>query len=513
MYYITNQNNQIIAIDPNLLALLEVENIDDLYKNIALGDIKFSLSKEESKITITKAQNEESYDVENTDLSGMLGNITLVQIQTSPAESMLIDDDRSTLILAEKDEESSLTEDALIEKILGLDVAEEEELSLPNDDLISIKDTDDLLEEDISVLDDSDLNLDVPAEEELSLLDDDLISIKDTDDLLEEAISVLDDSEGEVKESSAIEENNEALFDLILPTAPEETIDKIAITEDEQVETAADSQAPIMIDVKNISQSIGISTEDYNTFLNEYIDTALSLEEDLQSTEEEKRSNAISILSHLSNVLHLPVINEIVTQIKNATVESQNTHIASFYTTLGRLTTSELDTDQEETSSILEIDSDIKIETLDSVDMDKIDLYEEEPPSTIETESVTTTEGFGTINLDDVKPIHFDFQLEQAANDLSLPVELIEEFVHDFIDQAHAETKKMLEAYEKGDLDTIQKIGHLLKGTSSNLRINPLSDTLYQIQFCEDSSKLEELIKQYWGHFLSLETQINITSK
>jgi len=40
MYYITNQNNQIIATDPSLLALLEVENIDDLYKKIALGDIK-----------------------------------------------------------------------------------------------------------------------------------------------------------------------------------------------------------------------------------------------------------------------------------------------------------------------------------------------------------------------------------------------------------------------------------------------------------------------------------------
>ena len=34
MYYITNQNNQIIAIDPSLLALLEVENIDELYKKI-----------------------------------------------------------------------------------------------------------------------------------------------------------------------------------------------------------------------------------------------------------------------------------------------------------------------------------------------------------------------------------------------------------------------------------------------------------------------------------------------
>jgi len=503
MYYITNQNNQIIAIDPNLLALLEVENIDDLYRDIALGDIKFSSLKEESKITITKAQKKETYNAESTDLSGILGNITLVQVQTSPEESMLIDDDSSTFALAEKDEVSSITEDELVEKILGLDVTEEEELSLQDDDLISIKDTDDLLEEDTSVLDDSDLSLDVTAKEELSLQDDDLISIKDADDLLEE-----------VKESSATEENDEALFDLILPAAPEETIDSITITEEEEVERADDSQAPIIIDVKNISQSIGISTEDYNTFLNEYIDTALSLEEDLQSTQEDKRSNAISILSHLSHVLHLPVVSEIVTQIENATAESQDTHIESFYTTLGRLTTSQLDVDKADTSSISIIDSDIKVETIDSVDIDSIDLFEEEPLSVPEDKPVIPTSGgFGTIDLDDVIPIHFDFQLEQAANELSLPVELIEEFVHDFIDQAHTETKKMLEAYEKGDLDTIQKIGHLLKGTSSNLRINPLSDTLYEIQFCEDSSKLEELIKHYWGHFLSLETQINITSK
>ncbi len=71
----------------------------------------------------------------------------------------------------------------------------------------------------------------------------------------------------------------------------------------------------------------------------------------------------------------------------------------------------------------------------------------------------------------------------------------------------------MLEAYEKGDLDAIQKIGHLLKGASSNLRIKALSDTLYEIQFCEDSSKLEDLIKRYWAHFLSLEMQIDLTTK
>ncbi|NOR55412.1 MAG: hypothetical protein GQ531_04330, partial [Sulfurovum sp.] len=89
---------------------------------------------------------------------------------------------------------------------------------------------------------------------------------------------------------------------------------------------------------------------------------------------------------------------------------------------------------------------------------------------------------------------------------------LIEEFVHDFIEQAHIETKKMLEAYEEGDLDAIQKIGHLLKGASSNLRINALSDTLYKIQFTETSNNLDLLIKDYWAHFLSFENQINVIS-
>ena len=93
-----------------------------------------------------------------------------------------------------------------------------------------------------------------------------------------------------------------------------------------------------------------------------------------------------------------------------------------------------------------------------------------------------------------------------------MPVELIEEFVHDFIEQAQIETKKMLEAYEEGDLVKIQAIGHLLKGASSNLRINALSDTLYKIQFCENENGLDDLIKDYWAHFLSFEHQIDVIS-
>ena len=67
------------------------------------------------------------------------------------------------------------------------------------------------------------------------------------------------------------------------------------------------------------------------------------MEEALKSTEEKKRLNAINTLSHLSNVLHLPVITAIVEQLKNASSDEQNELIKSLYVTLARLTTTEVE--------------------------------------------------------------------------------------------------------------------------------------------------------------------------
>jgi len=394
MYYIVNHTQHIIAADNSLLDLLSVDNIDELYTKIALGDINFTPSDE--GVTITTANGTESYQTQSHILSGMLGNITLVEIYPS-------------------EESTESTKD------------------------------------EISIIDDEPFDL-----------------MSDIEEMIEEEPAV---------EEPIIEET------IVKETAPAE-------------EEPKDDTSPIVVDIESISQDIGISTDDYNNFLNEYIDTALTLEEDLGSEEEEKRSNAISTLSHLSNVLHLPVITNIIEQIEDTSFDDQDALVKSLYATLARLTTTQTDTSnflKEE--SVPTVEKDITTESIPTVEED------------------ITTESFGTIDLSDVKPIHFDFQMEAAASDLSLPVELIEEFVNDFLAQAHVETDKMLKAYEKGDLDTIQKIGHLLKGTASNLRINPLADTLYEIQFCEDSDNLEKLIKEYWAHFLSFETQINLTSK
>jgi len=426
MYYIVNHTGHILAADESLLQSLSVENIDDLYTNIALGNIAFGTVSEDA-LNITVSGEHQSYRATQHKLAGILGEMTLIEVVESSEKAV------------ETETETEIEED-----------------------LIGYKD-------EISIIDDapitfggSDEPADEPEKEEAP------ISIMEEEKPFD---LISDDTPTMLKE---VEEAEEAPKASALP----------------ETDTAMDD-SPIYIDVKNISQKIGISEEDYNEFLNEYIDTALTLEEDLKSDQEKKRTHAITTLAHLSNVLHLSLITDIVNDIQASISESDNHHIQKLYHTLARLTTS------KETAS-------------DEVAISPI--TPEPEPEVIQSERAPSepTEGFGTIDLSDVKPIHFDFQLEEAANDLSLPVELIEEFVIDFIEQAHTETKKMLEAYERGDLSTIQKIGHLLKGTSSNLRINPLSDTLYEIQFCEDSSKLEPLIKEYWGHFLSFEHQINI---
>ncbi len=353
MYYITNQNEQIISIDSALLSLLDIENIHTFYKKIALEDIVFS--SEDENLTIETLKNKVTYKTKRTNLSGLLGDITLIQVQKSATEEILITE----------------TKTPVIEEIL----------------------------------------------------------------ITETKTPVIEESIETSYSTDAIDNNNE--------------------------------QTPIIVDVKKVSEEIGISEEDYHTFLTEYLDTTLTLKKDIQSHEKKRRSQAIETLLSLSNVLHLPMISEIISRIKNSTADTQDKHITSFYATLSRLTTPE-----QETKS---------------------------------TDSAF--ESFGTIDLNDIRPIHFDFQLGKASKELDLPTSLIKEFIDDFIEQSHTETEKMLKAYEKGDLDTIQKIGHLLKGASSNLRIVPLSDTLHKIQFCKDSSELEKLIKRYWAHFLSLEIQ------
>ena len=484
MYYILNETNQVIAADDSLLSLCGVAHINELSSSIARGDTTFDFMSD-INVSITTEGREETYSISKTSLSSMLGALTLVNltVEELSEDSLPILTDNA----ADIEEEDSDIIDSIINDESETGISQEEEITFG----------------DTFTLDDEvmDLKDDTPTK----------VNTEETES------KILDDSE---------------LFDLVLDESKEndlpDTVETLAITElDDETEEApltlgldddlfldtkkvADT-TEISIDVAEISQKIGISTDDYDGFLSDFIDTSLGLEKDLQSSDKETRSSAIGTLSHLSDVLHLPMIGDIITNISDAKSEDQREVIESFYATLSRITTAAPSEENIEIEKNIELDvveEEEKLELFDEPETHKEPMIQEE----VKPRKTTSSESFGTISLEGIKPKHFDFQLEEAANDLSLPVELIEEFVHDFIDQAHTETKKMLEAYEEGDLDTIQKTGHLLKGASSNLRINPLSDTLYKIQFCEDTTHLEALIKDYWAHFLSFENQINVIS-
>jgi HPt (histidine-containing phosphotransfer) domain-containing protein len=471
MYYIINQKDQVIAADDRLLRILRVENIDDLTKQLILGDITIDLTEE--NVSLSTSYETLSYTIQSSPLSSILGAFKLIHLLAPTTDTT-----KSTTHAI--DEESDFIEKSIPNNEIAEDISIEEPLTCNDeiDNLILIKDSTP-----------SNTTSIYSHDEEISFLDDQTPSITDT----------------KTPDTHVIEED--ALFDLTIPNAPQETIEEISLeptiesedslhAEDTKVAITPDT-TPIVIDVSEVSKNIGISIDDYNAFLDEYIDTAISLEEDLQSNDQSILFSATNTLMQLADVLELPSVNGIIDKL-NQDISGDNKHIVeTFYATLSRLTTYN-DTPTMHTFAQNDSSEEKEVLTLEDPKM--------------ETET-TDAKGFGSISLKDIKPIHFDFRLEEAANDLSLPVELIEEFVHDFIVQAHEETEKMLLAYKEGDLKTIQQIGHMLKGASSNLRINALSDTLYEIQFCEDSTMMEDFIKRYWAHFLSFEQQIDILSK
>ncbi|MFT7823590.1 MAG: Hpt domain-containing protein [Sulfurimonas sp.] len=480
MYYITNQHGQIIAADHALLELLGLNDIEELYKKIALEELSFT-SVAPGEMTLRQKTEQQTYRFEGSRLSSMFGDLTLNLLQTSDIretesgfdQPALIDDTQEEALKEEEEEAIFLLEDNVP---LEAEETEEEPSGIPESG----------------------------GEEERS----------DDEREEEEAILLLENNE-----PLEAEEKEEEPSGIPESGGEENSLKETDTAKTESNET--NDLSPIFINVNEVSQTIGITKKEYSSFLNEFIDTAISLEKDLKSSDPQEQKNAIETLIRLSEVLHLPRILQVIREIEESTPEEKEEAIETLYNHLARLTTQE---QTIQTFGAEKAPEDIGVKQEEPASAEPWAFIGIEPEAeaeispageTPEEEKILPEGSFGSLTMNDleeVKPIHFDFRMEDAANELNLPVDLIREFVNDFIEQARSETVNMLDAYQQGDMDRVQKIGHLLKGASSNLRINPLADTLFEIQFCEDSSQLESLIKNYWAHFISFETRIKLSS-
>jgi HPt (histidine-containing phosphotransfer) domain-containing protein len=469
MYYITNGKNQIIAADEEFLNLLSIDDLTQIYTSLANDELSLEFGDGNS-LFIKTSLLEETYNINKKRLHSLVGD--LYQIELLELESLDISDTDQEEVTIGDDIFENLTDEAI-----------EDEIDSNTIETLDIGD---------NLLGDEDIKSDI--EDKIDISDDELFGLLlgDDNDNNEDEPSVSDTPDDQEDISPISEEDD--LFGI-----DSGDVQNIIESDDE---TSEKELEPIVLDTKSLSKTIGISEDDYKVFLNEYISTAKSLENDINSNDMDKRNAAISTLSHLSSVLHIPVINDILFKLENDKDADFGALAKELYATVSMLST-------DDSSDEFEVEAETEVKEDDSV------LPEENKfDSNIVTDDIQPKADINNsehkIDLSDVQAIHFDFSMEEAASELSLPVDLIEEFVHDFIDQAHEETEKMLTAYDEGDLDRVNKIGHLLKGTSSNLRIVPLADTLYKIQFCESLDGLEPLIKDYWGHFLAFENHIKL---
>ena len=311
----------------------------------------------------------------------------------------------------------------------------------------------------------------------------------------------------------------------------------------------------IYLDVHKISEDIGLSVDDYKLYLDSFIDQSIIDEKRLL----EGNDRVIKNLSNLALTLKIPHINILLLKIQKLSHRERMPLIDQYYTKLALLTLEKPENLEEDNfSDLLEDDSyqnenkeevlnarftdllnniaqeekieiEIEKESIKPVEVmpDLFPEIDKEPfiPKTeefelpiqntnsadianhipLEKQIKSTGNDVKKIQLENVSALPISYSPQTAADELNLPVVLIEEFVDDFIEQARHDKDHLLASYYQKDMDNIHELGHKLKGAASNLRINELADILEDIQFCTEHDKLEPLFIKYWGHFLSLE--------
>ena len=130
-----------------------------------------------------------------------------------------------------------------------------------------------------------------------------------------------------------------------------------------------------------------------------------------------------------------------------------------------------------------------KVENKGDIQLDIL-LDEEEPPASTTPPAKSPTPTKKTI-----KKEKFDngyiYDPEVASSELGLPVDLIEEFIQDFIAQAKEFKSELYSSCNDGDIANIKSLSHKLKGVAANLRVADALEVLTTINTTSDMSEIK----------------------
>lgn len=455
MYCILSQSNDIVASDLEFLNLLGTTSLVDLYKKITSEDVKISLDYD--KITLTTNNNAQSYDIKTTPLTTLFGKSVLVQLMSVNIKSEFI----------KAPDFSNQSQNNTKKTVTKVEIVANQ-----------------------------------PAE------------VKTTQPVKNESII----------ESGFDLEN---LKDMGIYAEEPSTV-----KEKGSLESFIDPK--VTIDIPNIAKSMHLSDKEYSIFLNEYTSSVEEFKKDLLGSDKKAKENAINFIKHITTALNMP--NNIDTFVNSLSMDSSKESFENFFNVIENIKAQNnpiSSTPQEESQieQILKTEtSDDKLESIDiiesaepiveakniaqeaipSIDINEpleIDFLGDTSPSNKIEETPSKSSGGKTtkIDLSKVKPLPFDFILEESAKELSLPNDIVKEFIKDFIEQCNADTNKIIDKYEEGNIEKVKKLAHSLKGVASNLYIMPLANSLLDLQNNDDLSEVKSLVEKYWGQFLYLE--------
>ena len=523
MFYIVNHENSIIAADT---VFLDIVGADDIFEAAVLlrgGEIKVNeheqtllhgdTTLEYTKVplmtffgeaylyqftlpdSITDDSNEE--DIEHKYEEELLSQIKEDEPETTKTPEL---EDITT-----KEEVFSLVES---EEELESDIADTYKLTEQNDD-----------RQTLSLKDDPDEDSTAPYAEVIGLagtglaakelLDDnsdtfDEIEANDEPILLKESNDEIDNIDELA--SSAYDTDTSEGYDL--ETTKEDTKDndeKDDSTIEDELANFDDTPEKISniqessIDTKEIAKLIGITEDECTHFINDFLKESKRLEPELRDNDLKTSKEAAAILKEASLLLHLPHLYEKLNELDDAT-SSERDNIIDEYCKLVSKVSSYDDNDDILLPVIDEpvIDEPVIDEPVIQINEDKED-----------TEKTEEIKSYTQINLDDIQAIPFDFSIKEAASELTLPESLVSEFVVDFINQAKENIPVLQQAHQDKDIKKLQSTAHMLKGASSNLRIVPIADTLYDLQLNNDLDHAPEIINKFIGQLKSLATHMN----
>ncbi len=114
--------------------------------------------------------------------------------------------------------------------------------------------------------------------------------------------------------------------------------------------------------------------------------------------------------------------------------------------------------------------------------------------------------GKGDEHLSDlVRSGDYKYDPNVAANELGLPVDLIEEFIGDFIDQAHEFHDDLYASVKAEDFDNVQILSHKLKGVAANLRVEDAFDVLSVVNVSKEVEEILPNLNEFYKIIAKLE--------